>query len=234
MLIELGGHDAEIWVQDFHLMLVARELRRAGHRGRLGFYLHVPFPALDVIETMPWATEIVAALLDYDRIGLQTQRWADNFIATARGLLGNEAEARARDRVARRSGRHRSGSIRRRGRRSGAANPNESMSLGLEAMLGGRKLILGVDRLDYSQRHPRAARSVRAPAREVPRVAQPGFVRPGLGADALRRPRVRRAARRASSRSSVASTARTAKPTGCPFATSTAPTIRTTLARLYR
>lgn len=156
MLTEIGGNTAEIWVQDYHLMLVARELRRSGHRGRLGFYLHVPFPALDVLETMPWATEIVSAMLDYDRIGLQTQRWADNFIASARGLLGSEAEHRARERVrvvpvGIDPDRFAEASA---AAAAAQANPNESMTLGLEAMLGGRKLILGVDRLDYSKGIP--------------------------------------------------------------------------------
>ena len=98
MIAEVAG-TADIWVQDFHLFLVARELRRADHHGRVGFYLHVPFPPLDVIETMPWATEVVAAMLDYDRLGLQCQRWADNYFATVRGLLGSDAEARARERT---------------------------------------------------------------------------------------------------------------------------------------
>lgn len=152
MLMELSRGSAVAWVQDFHLMLVAREMRLAGHRGRLGFYLHVPFPALDVIETLPWATQIVAALLDFDRIGFQTQRWADNFIASARGLLGNDAEARARDRarvipVGIDPDRFAEAA-------NAASNPSDSMSLGLEAMLGGRKLILGVDRLDYSKGIP--------------------------------------------------------------------------------
>jgi trehalose 6-phosphate synthase len=154
MLLELSKGSAEIWVQDFHLMLVGRELRRAGHRGRLGFYLHVPFPALDVVETLPWATQLVAGLLDFDRIGFQTQRWADNFIASAAGLLGREAEARARERarvipVGIDPDRFADAA-----RVSASANPNESISLGLEAMLGGRKLILGVDRLDYSKGIP--------------------------------------------------------------------------------
>jgi trehalose 6-phosphate synthase len=156
MLTELGGNTAEIWVQDYHLMLCARELRNAGHRGRIGFYLHVPFPALDVVETMPWAAEIVSGLLDYDRIGLQTQRWADNFIATARGLLGHEAEQRARERVrvvpvGIDPDRFADASA---AAAAAQSNPNESMTLGLEAMLGGRKLILGVDRLDYSKGIP--------------------------------------------------------------------------------
>ncbi|HEU4616108.1 MAG TPA: trehalose-phosphatase [Kofleriaceae bacterium] len=152
MLMELSHGSTEIWVQDFHLMLVARELRHAGHRGRIGFYLHVPFPALDVFETLPWAGQILAGLLDYDRIGFQTQRWADNFVASARGLLGSEAEARARDRarvvpVGIDPDRFAEAA-------TVGGNPNESMSLGLEAMLGGRKLILGVDRLDYSKGIP--------------------------------------------------------------------------------
>ena len=152
MLMELSHGSAEIWVQDFHLMLVARELRHAGHRGRIGFYLHVPFPALDVFETLPWATQLIAGLLDYDRIGFQTQRWADNFVASARGLLGSEAETRARERarvvpVGIDPDRFAEAA-------TAGGNPNESMSLGLEAMLGGRKLILGVDRLDYSKGIP--------------------------------------------------------------------------------
>ncbi len=154
MLLELGSSSAEVWVQDFHLMLVAREMRHHGHHGRIGFYLHVPFPALDVIETMPWAAEIASALLAYDCIGFQTQRWADNFVATVRGLLGGEAELRARaisrvipvgidpDRFADAA------------KTGTAASANESMALGVEAMLAGRKLILGVDRLDYSKGIP--------------------------------------------------------------------------------
>ena len=130
-------------------MLVARELRRAGYRGRLGFYLHVPFPAIDIFETMPWAAEVMSALLDYDRIGLQTQRYAENFVATARGLLGADAETRAKERV-------RAIPVGidpdRFAESRGTAPDGET--LGVEAMLGGRKLILGVDRLDYSKGIP--------------------------------------------------------------------------------
>ncbi|MDB4963522.1 MAG: trehalose-6-phosphate synthase [Myxococcales bacterium] len=149
LLVEAGGANAEIWIQDFHLMLAARELRRLGHRGRLGFYLHVPFPPLDVFETMPWAAEVMTALLDFDRIGLQAHRWADNFYATALGLLGPDGERRARERV----------SVIPVGidpdRFAEAAQMPPSAEVGsLETMLGGRKLILGVDRLDYSKGIP--------------------------------------------------------------------------------
>ncbi|MBA3455801.1 MAG: trehalose-phosphatase [Deltaproteobacteria bacterium] len=149
LVLEAGGPNAEVWIQDFHLMLAARDLRRLGHRGRLGFFLHVPFPPLDVFETMPWAAEVMAALLEHDRIGLQAHRWADNFYATARGLFGADGERRARERVR----------VIPVGidpdRFADAALRTASADLGsVERMLGGRKLILGVDRLDYSKGIP--------------------------------------------------------------------------------
>jgi trehalose 6-phosphate synthase len=151
LVLESGGPAAKVWVQDFHLMLVGRELRRAGHRGPIGFYLHVPFPSIDDFETLPWASEVMAGLLEFDLIGLQSQRWRDNFVAAARGLLGGEAEARACDRcrvipV---------GIDPDRFAEAAATRPTEPSELGsFDPMLRGRKLILGVDRLDYSKGIP--------------------------------------------------------------------------------
>ncbi|MBC7974525.1 MAG: trehalose-6-phosphate synthase, partial [Myxococcales bacterium] len=151
LLLEAGGATARVWVQDFHLMLVARELRRLGHHGRLGFYLHVPFPSIDEFETLPWAAEMLSALLEYNLIGLQSQRWHDNFIGAVRRLLGSDAEQRARD--------HTRvipvGIDPDRFAEQAVPQPTEPSELGsFEAMLQGRKLILGVDRLDYSKGIP--------------------------------------------------------------------------------
>jgi alpha,alpha-trehalose-phosphate synthase [UDP-forming]/trehalose-phosphatase len=151
LVLEAAGPSAKVWVQDFHLMLLARELRRLGHHGRLGFYLHVPFPSLDDFETMPWASEVLAALLDFNLIGLQSQRWYDNFIQTVRDLLGSDAETRARDhcRVIP------VGIDPDRFADAAATRNGEASELGsFEDMLRGRKLILGVDRLDYSKGIP--------------------------------------------------------------------------------
>ncbi|HEY0251206.1 MAG TPA: trehalose-6-phosphate synthase, partial [Kofleriaceae bacterium] len=144
----VGGDHAEIWVQDFHLILVGKELAQLGHKGKRGFYLHVPFMPLDVFGTLPWAAEIMEGLLVYDLVGVQCERWRDNLIATARGLLGTDAGKRAAvitrtipvgidpDRFAN-------------------ATDDQPDELGsYETMLAGRKLILGVDRLDYSKGIP--------------------------------------------------------------------------------
>ncbi|MBA2543979.1 MAG: trehalose-phosphatase [Deltaproteobacteria bacterium] len=147
---EAGGRSADVWIQDFHLMLVGRELRRANHTGRIGFYLHVPWPPLDIWETLPWAAEAIAAVLDHDLVGVQSKRWADNMIASARGLLGAEGEGRARDRVRVIP----VGIDPERFAESSLSGPTGGELGSFEAMLGGRQLILGVDRLDYSKGIP--------------------------------------------------------------------------------
>ena len=223
LVSEAGGRDALVWVQDFHLMLVARDLRRIGHRGRIGFYLHVPFPPLDIFETMPWAAEVMAALLEYDRIGLQSSRWLENFLHCARGLLGAEGRGPREGPRARVPRRDRSGPLRRRGGHHAAVGRprrlrGDARRAPADPRRGPARLLEG---------HPRAgSRRSRACSSATRR----GAARSRSSRSRCRRaPRCRstRSCARASRRSSGGSTARTARPTGCRSATSTAPMIKT-------
>ena len=76
-----------IWVHDYHLFAVARELRARNVQSSLGFFLHIPFPPLDIFLKLPWRTELMRAVLDYDLIGLQTLRDRRNFINCVRSLV---------------------------------------------------------------------------------------------------------------------------------------------------
>jgi trehalose 6-phosphate synthase/phosphatase len=78
-----------IWVHDYHLMTVAEELRYLGVDAKIGFYLHIPFPPLDIFLKAPWRSELLRALLKYDLIGFQTLRDRRNFIQCVRALIGN-------------------------------------------------------------------------------------------------------------------------------------------------
>src|SRR5262249_50058119 len=60
-----------VWVHDYHLLLLGRELRRRGWRGRIGFFLHVPFPSYDLWKLLPDPNGFLEALLDYDLVGFQ-------------------------------------------------------------------------------------------------------------------------------------------------------------------
>src|SRR5262249_9518666 len=71
-----------VWVQDYHLMLVGEALRRRGFCNRISYFHHIPFPAPDVFEALPWRTELLFGLMHYDVIGFQTPRDVRNFIAS--------------------------------------------------------------------------------------------------------------------------------------------------------
>jgi trehalose 6-phosphate synthase len=78
-----------IWVHDYHLMCVAGELRDMGVESKIGYFLHTPFPPLDLFLKLPWRFQILKALLSYDLVGLQTQRDRRNFIQCIRKMLRN-------------------------------------------------------------------------------------------------------------------------------------------------
>ncbi len=70
-----------IWSHDYHLMLMGRYLREASCPARIGFFLHIPFPAPDVFEKLPWRKSILRSLLQYHLLGFQTDRDRYNFLS---------------------------------------------------------------------------------------------------------------------------------------------------------
>jgi len=69
-----------VWVHDYHLLLVAEALRAMAAEHQTGFFLHIPFPSLDIFRKLPWRMQILKAMLEYDLIGFQTMRDRNNFI----------------------------------------------------------------------------------------------------------------------------------------------------------
>lgn len=66
--------DDNLWIHDYHLMLLPGELRKRGLKNRIGFFLHTPFPSLAALKDIPHAHELVHSLLSADLIGLQVER----------------------------------------------------------------------------------------------------------------------------------------------------------------
>ena len=158
-----------VWVQDYHLMLVARELRTMGVEGKLGFFLHTPFPPPDLYLKLPWRMPMIQALLDYDLVGFQTRNDRNNFIHCVEALIKGLYAVDARRQI------------------STIAMPNREVKVGsfpisidfkefaqrasdqgvadeaerLREAIAGHWLILGVDRLDYSKGIPERLRAFR-------------------------------------------------------------------------
>jgi trehalose 6-phosphate synthase len=148
-----------IWIHDYHLMNVAAELRRLKVTSRMGFFLHIPFPSPDIFFTLPWRESLLRALLEFDLIGFQTARDQRNFVRCAR-MLVSDFEIEQRNLVARIGGREiRIGSfpisIDYKSFVRGAAAPVVARKAQeLHRLLPDCKLILGIDRLDYTKGIP--------------------------------------------------------------------------------
>jgi trehalose 6-phosphate synthase len=154
--------DDLVWVHDYHLIPIADALRRRGHSNRIGFFLHVPFPPPEIITSLPNHEQLIPRLMQYDVVGFQTAGDADNFVR----YLMSECNQGREMRIFEVAGRHTTVSLRGQQTRIG------NFPVGIEARafqrlarhkvrsplvkemvesLGGRLLVIGVDRLDYSK-----------------------------------------------------------------------------------
>src|ERR1700742_1203191 len=75
------------WIQDYHFLALGAELRDLGVNQPIGFFLHTPWPARDVIGGVPPHRELIEAMLAYDLIGFQTEADCNNFIAYVKNTL---------------------------------------------------------------------------------------------------------------------------------------------------
>ncbi|MFV8301733.1 alpha,alpha-trehalose-phosphate synthase (UDP-forming) [Mycolicibacterium peregrinum] len=158
-----AAQGATVWIQDYQLQLVPKMLRMLRPDLTIGFFLHIPFPPVELFMQMPWRTEIVEGLLGADLVGFHLAGGAQNFLVLARRLVGantSRASIGVRSRFGEVSygfrtvkvgafpisidsadldAKARNRSVRQRARQ-------------IRAELGNpRKILLGVDRLDYTK-----------------------------------------------------------------------------------
>jgi trehalose 6-phosphate synthase/phosphatase len=164
-----------IWVHDYHLMLSARYMREAGMKSRNGFFLHIPFPAPDVFEKLPWREAILRGLLDFEVVGFQTERDRNNFISCVQHLLPKvliepatpHMRACVQDRqiiigvfpISIDFDEFASQAVR---------NDVAARCVEIRERLSGDLLVLGVDRMDYTKGIPERLKSFRILLRRFP------------------------------------------------------------------
>ncbi|ASR38321.1 trehalose-6-phosphate synthase [Prauserella marina] len=159
----VADEGATVWVQDYQLQLVPSMLRELRPDLRIGFFLHIPFPPVELFMQLPWRAEIVRGLIGADLVGFHRPGGAQNFLWLARQLIGLEP-SRGSVGVRSRPGMVQVGD---RTVRVGAF-PISIDAAGLDALsrtkavseraaqvrsdLGNPKtILLGVDRLDYTK-----------------------------------------------------------------------------------
>ena len=94
VLAPLIEPDDLIWIHDYHMIPLARDLRRLGVTNRIGFFLHTPWPARQLLVTLPYHRRLVESLFDFDLIGFHTREWMDLFtdyvVSEAKGDVTGE------------------------------------------------------------------------------------------------------------------------------------------------
>lgn len=146
-----------VWVHDYHLMPLGSRLRERGNKNRIGFFLHIPWPPRNLLVALPFHERLVLTMLDYDLIGFQDEDSVDSFL----GYCSKELQADVSD----------DGTVTYEGRsvrvaafpigldydefleggKSGASRQAEQR---MRSSSRHRKVIIGVDRLDYSKGLP--------------------------------------------------------------------------------
>ncbi|MGH7885238.1 MAG: bifunctional alpha,alpha-trehalose-phosphate synthase (UDP-forming)/trehalose-phosphatase [Thermodesulfobacteriota bacterium] len=79
-----------IWIHDYHLMLLPKLIRANLEDSNIGFFLHIPFPSSEIFRLIPWCRDIINGLLGSDLIGFHTFDYVRHFAESARRILGHE------------------------------------------------------------------------------------------------------------------------------------------------
>jgi len=147
--------DDLVWVHDYHLFPLAQYLRELGARQPLGFFLHIPFPHIEALRSLPVYGELMRSMLEFDLVAFQTQRDLECFRSAVVDLWGHEALAADGSVVA--CGRRTAldhvpigvdvDGLQKAALEAQASDAVQRMVVGLV----GRRCIIGVDRLDYSK-----------------------------------------------------------------------------------
>ncbi len=146
-----------IWIHDYQLALVPGYLRKLLPDAVIGFFLHVPFPSADVFRILPWREEIMRGLLGADLLGFHTAGYRHNFAHAAAIVLGIDigTDTLVLDDRTIRIGVYPI-SIDGASFARAAAHPDVQREVDkLRADTGRKRIVLGIDRLDYTKGIPR-------------------------------------------------------------------------------
>jgi trehalose 6-phosphate synthase len=154
-LLPILKPDDVIWVHDYHLIPLASELRRAGVTQPIGFFLHVPFPDIEMLRVLPVYQQLIRSMCVYDVIGFHTPSDLRAFNeAVSQEEIGGLENADRRKRDPNRKTRADVFPI--------GIDVDDCQTISSESVktdnvkrmvnhLHNRDLIIGVDRLDYSK-----------------------------------------------------------------------------------
>jgi trehalose 6-phosphate synthase/phosphatase len=156
--IDACARGDQVWIHDYHLMLVPRLLRKALGEARIGWFCHIPWPSSELFGILPWRRELLDGLLGADVLGFHTTDYVTNFLSCAERLAGARVD-------------YTRGTVESGGRVTTVVTAPVGVPVAdleelaradatllraneIKESLLGRRILLGVDRLDYTKGIP--------------------------------------------------------------------------------
>ena len=161
--LEHAEEGDKVWVHDYHMLLVPKMIRDKNPDLSIGFFLHIPFPSYEIFRLLPWREQILEGLLASDLIGFHTYDYERHFMSCVRRLLGYDSvlnRIHLEDRIAKvdffplginyqrfaDKGKHILDHL--------EDSPTHHQLTEQRLIGDGKKLILSIDRLDYTKGIP--------------------------------------------------------------------------------
>ena len=146
-----------VWIHDYQLMLLPAMVRQRLPQAPVGFFLHIPFPSSEVFRVLPWRGEILRGLMGADLLGFHTFAYLRHFVTSLLHIEGIEAQV---DRIPFGDRTVRLGvfpmGVDARAFDALARDPAViAQAAAIRSDAGDRRILLGIDRLDYTKGIPR-------------------------------------------------------------------------------
>ncbi len=155
-IVRIAEPEDTIWIHDYQLMLLPQMVRERLPDASIGFFLHIPFPSFEIFRLLPWRREILEGLLGSDLVGFHTYDYVRHFLSSVRQLLGYDhtlSSMHIQNRVIKADA-FPMGIDYQRFAGSGKRDDVKAEIRKMHERIGKRKVVISVDRLDYSKGIP--------------------------------------------------------------------------------
>lgn len=155
--IKLADTNSNIWVHDYQLMLMPSMLRKSLKTNKIGFFMHTPFPSYEIFRLLPERESVLSGLLGANLIGFHTYDYVRHFLSSVLRILGLEnslGRIHLEDGTTVQTDAFPIGVDYKKFEQAGNNRLAKSTVKKLTKKSAGKKVILSVDRADYSKGIP--------------------------------------------------------------------------------
>ncbi|MCK4789561.1 MAG: bifunctional alpha,alpha-trehalose-phosphate synthase (UDP-forming)/trehalose-phosphatase [Desulfobacteraceae bacterium] len=152
-VLRIANDEDFIWVHDYQLMLLPRQIRKTLESSKIGFFLHIPFPSYELFRLLPWRVEILEGMLGADVIGFHTYDYVRHFLSSVHRISGIEhhlGRIRTGNRMVKIDAFPMGINYGKYSRAAGSKSVKKETEK-IHKKIGDRKIVISIDRLDYTK-----------------------------------------------------------------------------------